>query len=125
MKRLSTPEGLARHGFTLQGIKEWRKKEYDAGRPSGIDDFFRAHGLCVKCRGERTLVVGIRRRDADGVERAEKGPSMGLVEKYSLENPTNWLNETRKWDYLYETCHVCGGNGKYPSPEHPNLPSAD
>ena len=62
---------------------------------------------------------------ADGVERAEKGPSMGLVEKYSLENPTNWLNETRKWDYLYETCHVCGGNGKYPSPEHPNLPSAD
>ena len=30
-------------------IKRWRENEHAAGRPSSLEDYFRAHGLCFVC----------------------------------------------------------------------------
>ena len=31
-------------------IKKWREEEFEAGRPSELEDFFRAHNLCFACK---------------------------------------------------------------------------
>jgi hypothetical protein len=49
---------LGDHGFSLMGIKEWRTRELEAGRPSGLDDFFVQHNLCLKCRCSGVVMVG-------------------------------------------------------------------
>ena len=38
----------------LPEVKKWRKREYDAERPSGLEDFFNAHGLCFLCKATGT-----------------------------------------------------------------------
>ena len=111
MPRIFSPEGLSKHGFTFHQVKEWREREYNAGRASGLDDFYRAHGICVACGGHGEFVVGVRWRDADGDERSEKGPVASLVQNHGLDNPKNWLTDVRKWDYLYEICDACKGFG--------------
>jgi len=38
----------------LIGVHLYRREitgEHDAGRPSSLDDFYKAHGLCLHCRG--------------------------------------------------------------------------
>lgn len=111
MARIFSPDGLSRHGFTIQQVREWREREYEAGRPSGLDDFYRAHSICVECGGHGRFVVGVCWRDDDGIERSEEGPVASLVQDHGLENPKNWLTDSRKWDYLYETCCSCKGLG--------------
>jgi predicted RNase H-like HicB family nuclease len=37
-------------GFSLHDIKAWRDRELAAGRPSRLDDYFSAHGICSACR---------------------------------------------------------------------------
>jgi hypothetical protein len=32
-------------------VKTWRDSEYMAGRPSGLLDYYRAHAVCIACRG--------------------------------------------------------------------------
>jgi hypothetical protein len=44
-------------GFSIHDIKAWRKIEFDAGRPSGLDDFYSSHGLCSKCRCDGAVIV--------------------------------------------------------------------
>jgi hypothetical protein len=51
-------QGLTEHGYTIQFVKEWRQLEQDAGRPSGFDDFLRAHGLCAECRTTGEQILG-------------------------------------------------------------------
>ena len=102
---------MRKHGFTLQAIKEWREKEYKAGRSSGLDDFYRAHNICVECGGEGTQVIGVRWRDQDGVERSEEGRVAFLVQHHGLDEPARWLTDVLKWDYLYKTCGACKGLG--------------
>jgi hypothetical protein len=106
-----TPEGLRRHGFSLSQVKEWREKEHAAGRPSGLDDFYRAHSICVACGGHGWFIIGVRWRDADGIERSEEGGIAALLDRHGLNSPKNWLTDARKWDYLYETCEICRGLG--------------
>lgn len=36
--------------FSVQEVKDWREQEQNAGRPSGLEDFYRLHGLCWPCR---------------------------------------------------------------------------
>lgn len=105
---------MTKHGFTLQAVKEWREREYKAGRPSGLDDFYRAHNIdiCVACDGRGTRVIGARWRDKEGVERSEEGPVASLVQRHGLDEPILWLTDDRKWDYLYAPCLCCGGSGK-------------
>lgn len=40
-------------------IKTWRDIEILAGRPSGLLDYYRAHGLCIACQasGKRSTPV--------------------------------------------------------------------
>jgi hypothetical protein len=92
-------------------VREWREREYKAGRPSELDDFYRAHGICVVCGGHGKLVLGVCWRDEDGVERSEEGPMASLVQDHGLNDPKNWLSDALKWDYLYETCSSCKGLG--------------
>lgn len=35
---------------SIEEVKHWREQEHNAGRPSGLDDFFRKHGLCLACK---------------------------------------------------------------------------
>jgi hypothetical protein len=35
-------------------IKRWREQEHEAGRPSGLEDYFRARGLCFVCQSSGT-----------------------------------------------------------------------
>jgi hypothetical protein len=111
MARPFSPEGLSRHGFTIQQVKEWRETQYKAGSDSGLDDFYRAHGICVECGGHGRLVTGVRWRDEDGIERAEEDSVASLVQRHSLDNPKHWLTDALKWDSLYENCGSCHGLG--------------
>jgi hypothetical protein len=86
MLRANLPEGLRKHGFTLETVKEWRAQQHEAGRPSGLDDFFRAHGMCHQCAGEGRLVTGVRWRDEEGLERKEAGPVSLLIQHHNLLN---------------------------------------
>jgi hypothetical protein len=111
MARSNSPEGLFSHGYTLEAVKEWRAREHEAGRPSELDDFLRAHHLCTECRGNGKFAIGVRWRDKDGAERAEKGPVATLVQQYNLDNPAKSLKDALEWDYLYQSCEACGGTG--------------
>ncbi len=103
-------EGLRRHGLGFEQVKYWREREQKAGRPWGLDDFYRANRICVTCRGLGKLVLGVRWRDEDGVERSETGSVASLIERYGLDSPQDWLSDAYKWDYLYETCGSCKGH---------------
>jgi hypothetical protein len=111
MCRPFSPEGLSRHGFTIKQVKEWRKRECDAGRVSGLDDFYRAHSICVTCGGHGKLVLGVSWRDEEGIEHSEEGPIASLIDRHGLDEPKKWLTDALKWDYLYVTCGTCKGLG--------------
>ena len=38
----------------LPEIELWRKQQDDAGQPSELENFFRAHGLCFACESTGT-----------------------------------------------------------------------
>lgn len=44
----------------LPKVRKWRERELAAGRPSGLGDYFRVHGLCFACSstGTRLEPVG-------------------------------------------------------------------
>ena len=63
---LAQPEGLYNHGYTLEAVKQWRVRESEEGRPSELDDFLRAHHLCIECRGNGKFAIGVRWRERDG-----------------------------------------------------------
>jgi hypothetical protein len=42
--------GLCGTLFSVQEVKDWREQELNAGRPSGLEDFYLLHGLCWPCR---------------------------------------------------------------------------
>ncbi len=71
----------------MQEVKAWRKREFDAGRPSGLNDYFVAHGFCFcsHCHG-----VGLAMNE-DG---------MGY-------KAVGWDGDTQ----LFEECDFCGGTG--------------
>ncbi len=105
--------GFQKHGFNIQAVKAWREQEHDAGRPSGLEDFSRAHGLCSKCHANGNLVSGVRWVDATGLEViASLGTDEQPISISQLVRIHN-LNSFR-WDYLYEPCPACHGTGKLP-----------
>jgi hypothetical protein len=44
------PFGLCGTRFSVQEVTDWREQEQIADRPSGLEDFYRSHGLCWRCR---------------------------------------------------------------------------
>ena len=68
-----------------QEVKEWRTREFNAGRSSGLKDYFGADGFCSYCHG-----VGLAMNE-DG---------MGY-------KAVGWDGDTQ----LFEECYFCGGTG--------------
>src|SRR6266849_3384281 len=97
-----------RHGYSIQTVKAWRAQELEAGKPSGLDDFYQAHGLCIECRGNGDKLLGCRWRDAKGKEHKRMlraGVTVATLHERHLKN-------AKEWDYLLETCDACAGTGK-------------
>jgi len=84
---------LEDHGFNLVKIKEWRRAEADAGRPSGLDDFYAAHGLCKDCGSYGARMIGWSK------------PTNEIYTNAAEELGVDQLP-------LYETCPTCNGTGK-------------
>lgn len=80
-------------GYSVHAIKEWRASEFDAGHPSGLDDFYAAHGLCLDCQSSGVQIVEWR-KPADSVDEA-RAAALGI------ENVP-----------IYECCSTCGGSGR-------------
>jgi hypothetical protein len=78
----------------LGAVKEWRAREYQAGRPSGLNDYYRAHAhaVCPHCRGI-------------GLAMNENGMGYKAV---------GWDGER----HLFEECAFCGGSGKPQPAQH-------
>jgi hypothetical protein len=76
----------SRIGKQLLVIKDWRAREFAAGRPSSIDDYCRAQALCPHCWG-----VGLARNEHGG---GFKG--------------IGWDGDIR----LYERCENCNATGQ-------------
>jgi hypothetical protein len=81
------PFGLAGTVYTIQEIKSWREREHSAGRPSELEDFYRAQNLsytfCEACQSRGINV-----------------------------HPVDWDGDTP----LFEQCEICGGTGKLVNP---------
>jgi hypothetical protein len=100
-------------GFSPDAVKAWRQREHDEGRPSSLNDFYRAHGLCATCTSSGKTIVGVNWCDASGSEQTarlgtEEAPSIAYV--YD-----RYLRSVAAWKYLYESCSVCGGTGRVSS----------
>lgn len=65
-------------------VKHWREQEHTAGRPSGLEDFYHAHGLCWVCRATGISASPV---DWDGEKRFyESCPVCGGTGKVSGES---------------------------------------
>jgi hypothetical protein len=84
---------LGNHGFSVLAIKEWRAAEFDAGRPSGLDDFYAAHGLCFDCDSEGVQMIGWSE------------PANAMESKRAAQLKLEKLP-------VYKTCSTCSGSGK-------------
>ena len=84
--------GLEYFGFSIDYIKDWRAREHSAGRPSGLEDFYELHGLCIDCLSKGVRDIGWSEPSEMEIEAAnERG--MKLLP-------------------LYEVCPTCDGTGK-------------
>lgn len=103
------PFPSSKHGLSFAQVKEWRQKEHDAGRPSSIEDFYRAHGLCVDCHSAGRFIVGLRWSDSDNIEHSMilKGSGESIGSMYLSK-----LKDMPEWNYTYAECEVCNGTGK-------------
>ncbi len=49
--------------YSIDEVKRWRELEHSAGRPSGLEDFYRSHNLCWECKATGVTVSPV---DWDG-----------------------------------------------------------
>ena len=102
--------GLSKHGFGVEAVKAWREREHDAGRPSGLEDFYRAHALCAECGGSGRKISGARWRDPSGVQHTAL---LGTEDVATIGDLFDrHLRGVGEWEYVYERCAACGGTGK-------------
>jgi len=106
--------GLQKHSYSIQAVKDWREREFNVGRPSGLEDFSKAHGLCSACRANGNFIVGVHWADESGVE---KTASLGTDEEPASISELVQIHNLNafRWDYVYETCTACHGTGKVPA----------
>lgn len=84
---------LESHGSSINQIKEWRERQYDAGEPSGLDDFYAAHGLCFDCSSSGVQMVGW------------SSPTPEELARHGDLEPDEDLP-------VYEVCATCAGGGE-------------
>jgi SAM-dependent methyltransferase len=51
--------------FSLVDIRHWRASEAEAERPSGLRDFYAAHGFCFDCRSRGVITTGYDEQEMD------------------------------------------------------------
>jgi len=49
---------LWKQGLSVTEIKDWRSTQAQAGKPSGLKDFYAAHGVCFDCRATGVVTTG-------------------------------------------------------------------
>ena len=59
----------------MNAIKVWRTSEHDAGRPSSLEDFYKAHGICRDCRCLGFQISGYDEEDKE--QTFQRLPDMG------------------------------------------------
>lgn len=106
-----TLPALLKHGYSIEQVKQWRTEQDNARKPSTLEDFLRAHGLCVHCRSVGRHISGIHWHDASGVEHSIELVSQGVPESIASLYERE-LKYASSWDYTYATCEICGGSGK-------------
>jgi hypothetical protein len=114
MIRPHASTGLTKHGYGIEQVKLWRAEQSQAGEPSSLEDFFRAHGLCFDCHAGGKNISGILWQDSSGVEHSIELLAPGVPETIASLHEQELKNALR-WDYTYTTCEVCGGTGKRPT----------
>lgn len=62
--------------YTIPQIGAWRRAEFDAGRPSGLRDFYVRQGICPDCHGEGVRMIGWS--NPRNPEEAEAARSLGV-----------------------------------------------
>src|SRR5580698_1283237 len=81
------------HGFTIQGIKEWRAAQHAGGRPNAFEDFYAAYGLCLDCGATGAHMVGW----SDPIAEID----INAADELGISQLP-----------LYEVCKTCSGTGK-------------
>src|SRR4051812_40226128 len=82
------PFGLAGTLFKVEDIKRWREAEHESGRPSDLDDFFKAqhHLGYTFCDGCQSRGINV--------------------------HPVDWDGDVP----LFEECAICQGTGRIIDP---------
>jgi hypothetical protein len=112
MIRAPSVTALTKHGYGIGQVKRWREEQNQAGKPSTLDDFCRAHGLCIHCGAEGKNIVGVRWRDLQGTEHTRQLATEGAAPETVASIYEQELKNAAHWDYLYTACTSCGGTGK-------------
>jgi hypothetical protein len=79
------PQAHLKLSPSIFAIKEWRQQEHDAGRRSGLNDYFSTHGYCFDCKA-----TGIR------VSPAGWEGDVPLFEQCGVCNGTARVETTRR-----------------------------
>jgi hypothetical protein len=56
---------LGKQGFSINVIKAWRTNEHEAGRPSSLEEFYKAHDICWDCRCLGFQITGYDESDKE------------------------------------------------------------
>ncbi len=113
MIRPHASTGLMKHGYGIGQVKQWRTEQSRAGKPSSLEDFFRAHGLCFNCHAVGQKISGVKWQDPAAVSSIEL-LAPGVPESIASIHQRE-LKDAVRWDYIYTNCEVCGGTGVLPS----------
>ena len=80
-------------GRYVQNTREWREESHNAGRPSGLHDFYAANGICSVCGSHGAIMVGTT-EPRDSAE-------TGIADELGVDQLP-----------IYEVCPSCRGTGK-------------
>ena len=100
---------LKKQGYRLDNVKQWRQERHDQGLPSGLNDFYEAHGFCMGCHGAGRTITGCRWRDREYYPQSVQLVEGGQHTIASLVE--NEMKDAVAWDYTYAECEWCKGTG--------------
>ncbi len=89
--------GLMKHGYSIEQVKQWRAEQSQAGKPSTLEDFFPAHGLCSNCHAVGKNISGVQWQDSSGAEHSielvSRGVPVTMASLYELD-----MKSAVRWD---------------------------
>lgn len=70
---------LGKRAFSINAIQAWRTNEYDVGRPSSLEDFYKAHGICWDCWCLGFQITGHDEEDKEQLFRVRTAAARGAL----------------------------------------------